>query len=75
MIENFKGENNIYYRNIYYVGICKNINNIKVDTNNREQLSEIKDVKILTKNEAIDHIRDYNSTKIDIINSIFIGLW
>jgi len=71
LIENFKGENNIYYRNIYYVGICKNINNIKVDTNNREQLSEIKDVKILTKNEAIDHIRDYNTTKIDIINSIF----
>ena len=71
LIENFKGENNIYYRNIYYVGICKNINNIKVDTNNRDQLSEIRDVKILTKNEAIDRIRDYNTTKIDTINSIF----
>ena len=71
LIENFKGENNINYRNIYYVGICKNINNIRVDINNRDQLSEIKDIKILTRDEAIDHIRDYNSTKIDIINRIF----
>ena len=71
IIENFKGENNINYRNIYYVGICNEIKNIKVDINNRDQLSEIKDVKILTKNEAIDNIRDYNITKIDIINSIF----
>ena len=71
LIENFKGENNINYRNIYYVGICKNTNNIKVDANNRDQLSEIKDVKILTKNEAKDHIRDYNITKINVINSIF----
>jgi len=71
IIENFKGENNINYRNIYYVGICKNTKNIKVDINNRDQLSEIRDVKILTKNEAIDHIRDYNITKIDMINSIY----
>jgi len=71
IIENFKGENNINYINIYYVGICNEIKNIKVDINNRDQLSEIKDVKILTKNEAIDHIRDYNMSKIDMINHIF----
>ena len=27
LVETFKGENDIYYRNIYYIGICKNINN------------------------------------------------
>ena len=39
IIENFKGENNINYRNIYYVGICKNIKVIlKVD----DQIIKIK---------------------------------
>ena len=69
--EEFKGENNIKYRNIYYIGKCKNINNIFINKDNKNQTYEIKNVKLLTKQEAIDNIRDYNITKIIIIEKIF----
>jgi 8-oxo-dGTP pyrophosphatase MutT (NUDIX family) len=71
IIENFVGENNINYRNIYYIGICKNTENIKLNIKNKNQINEIKDVKLVTEDEAIKLIRDYNITKIDTIKYIF----
>ena len=71
IIENFKGENNINYRNIYYLGICKNTNNLRINKNNRYQISEIKNVSICTKEDAKNKIRDYNTTKIELIDKVF----
>ena len=69
--ENFVGENNVNYRNIYYIGICKNTNNIILDKNNHEQLCEISDVQLFTEEEAYKHIRDYNTTKNELIKLVF----
>jgi len=71
IIENFVGENDINYRNIYYIGICKNIENIKIDENNINQKNEIRDIKIVTKEEAKTLIRKYNITKYETLDYIF----
>ena len=71
MTEIFVGENNIIYKNIYYFGICLNSSNIFINSKNQDQINEIKDVKFFTKTEAINKIRDYNTTKKDIILNIF----
>ena len=69
--ETFRGENDVNYKNIYYIGICKNIENIRMNLDNKDQICEIKDVKIFTKQEAKEHIRDYNTTKIELIDIVF----
>jgi hypothetical protein len=71
IIENFVGENNINYRNIYYIGICKNTENIKMNSDNKNQINEINNVSLVTEQEAKNLIRDYNSTKIQTIIYIF----
>ena len=71
IIETFLGENNIKYRNIYYIGICNNTENINIDSNNMDQINEIRDIKIVNKKEAVDLIREYNTTKYKILDYIF----
>jgi 8-oxo-dGTP pyrophosphatase MutT (NUDIX family) len=71
IIENFVGENDINYRNIYYIGICKNTENVKINPDNNNQINEIKDVIFLTEAEAINKIRKYNTTKYKLISYIF----
>ena len=71
IIENFVGENDINYRNIYYIGICKNTENVKINPDNNNQINEIKDVIFLTEAEAIHKIRKYNTTKYKLISYIF----
>ena len=56
---------------IYYFGICLNDSNIFLNKKNKEQNNEIKDVKFFSKEEAIEKIRDYNLSKIDIIENTF----
>jgi ADP-ribose pyrophosphatase YjhB (NUDIX family) len=69
--EDFEGENKVNYKNIYYIGLCKNTENIKINKENKEQINEIKQVKLFTKDESLNKIRDYNTTKIKLINYIF----
>ena len=69
--EIIKAENNLLYKNIYYIGICLNDSNIFINSSNIDQTNEIKDVKFLNKENSIKSIRDYNSSKIDIINKTF----
>ena len=42
-----------------------------MNSDNKDQICEIKDVKIFTKQEAKEHIRDYNTTKIELIDIVF----
>lgn len=71
IIENFIGENDINYRNIYYIGICKNIENIRINIDNINQKNEIQNVNIVTKDKAIKLLRKYNITKYEILNYVF----
>ena len=51
IIENFTGENDIRYRNIYYIGVCKNTDNIRVNSENIHQKNEIRDKQTKKINE------------------------
>ena len=69
--EKIIAENNIIYKNIYYLGICTNDNNIFINKDNKNQINEIKKVEFMNKQMSIDLIRDYNQNKVDIINKLF----
>ena len=71
IIENFIGENDIRYRNIYYVGICKNTDNIRINKDNIHQKNEIRNVEIVTKEKAKKLLRHYNITKFKTLNYIY----
>ena len=71
IIENFIGENDVNYRNIYYIGICKNTDNIRIDKNNIHQKNEISNINIVTKEEAKRLLRKYNTTKYETLDYIF----
>ena len=44
---------------------------INIDSNNMDQINEIRDIKIVNKKEAVDLIREYNTTKYKILDYIF----
>ena len=69
--EIFTGEDNIIYENIYYIGICKNDENIRINANNIHQINEIKNIGLYNKIDALSKIRPYNKSKIDIIIKVF----
>ena len=70
--EEFLGENNVRYKYIYFIGKLSNYDKIlKIDPNNNEQITEIKDIQWLTKREALDKCRDYHMSRIRLINKIF----
>ena len=70
--EEFLGENKIRYKYIYYIGLLQNYKkSICIDKNNINQISEIKNIKWLNKQESLNIIRDYHYTRRDVINKIF----
>ena len=70
--EEFIGENNIRYRYIYFIGKLKNYDKLlEIDPNNNNQISEIKDIRWLTKEEALDKCRDYHNSRKNLIEKVF----
>lgn len=70
--EEYTSVNNVNYRHIYNIGFLTNLDkDIKIDKYNEIQMSEVKDIKWLTKNEALDIIRDYHIYRKNIICNIF----
>jgi len=70
--EQYLGENKVRYKHIYYVGYLTNLEKeVSVDPNNSEQVSEIKQIQWVTKEEALKNIRDYHSTRRKVIHTIF----
>ena len=70
--EEFLGENNVRYKYIYFIGKLNNYDKIlSLDPNNNEQITEIKDIKWLSKKEALNKCRDYHMSRKKLINNIF----
>ena len=70
--EEFLGENNVRYKYIYFIGKLKNHDKIlNLDPNNNEQITEIKDIQWLTKNESLNKCRDYHHSRKQLIHKIF----
>uniref|UniRef100_A0A6C0C639 Nudix hydrolase domain-containing protein n=1 Tax=viral metagenome TaxID=1070528 RepID=A0A6C0C639_9ZZZZ len=70
--EQYTGSNKIIYKNVYYVGKIKNsLKDIKIDSDNEDQKSEVKTIKWLSYEDCLRHVRDYSDYKINIIKQIF----
>ena len=70
--EEFVGENRVRYKYLYYVGCLTNLEKeVFIDESNKDQVTELKDIKWVTKSESLEMIRDYHHTRFKIINDIF----
>ena len=70
--EEFVGENRVRYKYLYYIGYLLNYDKVVcIDKDNKDQVTELKDIKWVTKSEALGMIRDYHHTRFKIINDIF----
>jgi len=69
--EEYTGINNVRYKHNYYIGKMKKMEEIYIDNENKQQFTEVKDIKWFTKKECLENIRDYDNRKKDIILSFF----
>jgi len=70
--EEYRGENNIRYKHIYYLGILLNNDiELSIDSSNIHQINEVRDIQWFTKEESYQKIRNYNKTKYEIIDKVF----
>ena len=61
--EIFYGSNDIRYKHIYYIAECLSEKKIKVDPENRFQVTEIGGIEWFNLNDSVDKIRPYNIEK------------
>jgi|TARA_B110000902_G_scaffold263260_1_gene341937 8-oxo-dGTP pyrophosphatase MutT (NUDIX family) len=70
--EDFMGENRVRYRYIYYIGILTRLERpVFIDPNNKDQYTEIKDIRWFSKVDGLHIIRDYHHTRRDVIHKTF----
>lgn len=66
--EEYKSYDNIDYKNTYYIAEFNGENSeFKIDINNKEQYTEVSNIAFLTLEECRQKIRDYSSSKLDIL--------
>ena len=72
-IEEYKGINNVRYKHVYYIAKMNSnqLINLKINQNNKEQLTEIKDISWLNEEECYQKIRDHDISKQKIISDFF----
>jgi len=71
LIEEYTGINGVKYKHIYYIGRIDHECELLIDTNNKDQYTEIKSIGWHTREDCISKIRDYNHSKKKIINDFF----
>lgn len=72
IVEEYRGINNIPYKHVYYIGIINEEIELSINNENKNQYTEVKDIKWLTKEESYKHIRDHDLHKKKIINKVFM---
>tara|TARA_Y100000389_G_scaffold204578_1_gene258110 strand:- start:2066 stop:2890 length:825 start_codon:yes stop_codon:yes gene_type:complete len=71
LIEEYTGINNVKYKHVYYIGKLIKSHELFIDENNRHQYTEVKDIKWVNQEGAIEIIREYNYHKQKIIKDFF----
>ncbi len=70
--EEYMGENHIRYKHVYYLGFLTNLSTVPyLSETNPHQINEIKDIQWVTKTQALQKIRDYQTTRKTIVNRVF----
>ena len=67
--EEYVGENKVRYKHIYYIGYLTNTH--KEVSVGEGQISEIRDIQWLTREECLEKIRDYHHTRYRVIHQLF----
>lgn len=69
-IEEYVGSDNNIYKHIYYLAKCKTKNiDLKIDLNNRNQVTEISSIHFFSYSDCLNKIRDYSKDKLKIIEN------
>jgi len=68
--EIFYGSNDIRYKHIYYIAECLSDKVLRVDPDNKFQVTEIGGIDWFTLNDSINKIRPYNKEKKDVLKKV-----
>ena len=71
IIEEYEGINGVKYKHIYYIGYTDLNIDLFINKGNKDQYTEIKDIKWYSKNKCLENIRDYDIIKKGVINKFF----
>jgi ADP-ribose pyrophosphatase YjhB (NUDIX family) len=72
LCETFHGTNDILYKHIYYIAICKKNINVSVDKNNLIQCEEVGDIGWFKYDKCSDLIRYYHNERQKVLNEVFL---
>ena len=68
--ETFEGTDDKRYRHVYFVCRAQQVDRpVRVDPTNVMQMREVGDIRWCTLEEAVEHIRPYNTEKISMLRS------
>ena len=71
LIEEYTGINNVKYKHVYYIGKLIKPHELYINEDNKQQYTEIKNIRWVNEEEASSLIRPYNHHKQDIVKSFF----
>ncbi len=72
LTEEFRGENKVKYKYLYYVGIITNKEKkCEISDDNINQKQEISDIGWFSKEESLSKIRDYHKSREKLIGKIY----
>ena len=74
LIEEYQCINGVKYKHVYYIGNIQNKCELVINLKNKDQYTEVKDIKWLSKEECLNKIRSYDEHKQKIINDFFYFL-
>lgn len=71
IVEEYVGINKVKYKHVYYIGNIVKQCDLMVDKNNKDQYTEIKDLKWCSETECLEKIRIYDINKRNVIINFF----
>ena len=71
LVEEYEGINKVKYKHIYYIAQSKEEYNLKINMENKDQYTEIKNISWLNEKEAYNIIRDYDINKKNVLSKFF----
>jgi 8-oxo-dGTP pyrophosphatase MutT (NUDIX family) len=71
IVEEYVGINHVRYKHVYYIGNISKKCELIINKENRDQYTEIKDIKWCNEEEALKKIRIYDDNKKKVIINFF----
>ena len=71
IVEEYVGINHVRYKHVYYIGHISKKCELIINKENRDQYTEIKDIKWCNEEEALKKIRVYDDNKKKVIINFF----